>query len=303
MADPARSWRRRRRHAWRPAAILCAGVVLVGCSGPASRRSAVPVVDQTASLRAEAERVIAAHNERVARLERLWARVTLVVEGGAEDDGSRFREQAEGHLQIERPGRVSLSLGKLGDERLYLGSNDERYWWIDRVDPDARVAYVGRHDAISPAKLRSFGFPLHPLDLVELLAVRPIEPSTVGEAYRGGEGTVVVPERRSEGVTVLYAFDPETTDLREVGVRRPGFARAQATHSRTETVPVEGDARERGRMATRFDIFSTDLGGTAVLRLYEPTNRAIKPIAFDPDRLIRGYRIREVIDLDAEAAR
>jgi hypothetical protein len=70
-----------------------------------------------------AEDVLEAHNARAAALDRLWARASVQVTGA--DENGRLSEQAEGHLQIDQPDRVALSLGKLGKVQLYLGSNAE----------------------------------------------------------------------------------------------------------------------------------------------------------------------------------
>jgi len=104
-------------------------------TNPFSRRH-LNVGPSDASLPAY-EDVVAAYNARVSAFGRVWARVTAVYRG-VDDAGNRLSEQAEGHLQIERPDRVALSLGKLGETYLYLGSNESRYWWIDLVDAAGR---------------------------------------------------------------------------------------------------------------------------------------------------------------------
>lgn len=84
------------------------------------------------------------YNRDIEQLGVLWGRATTQVRY-RDDDGQQRLEQGEGHLQIVRPDRVALSIGKVGQMLLWLGCDDTRYWWFDMTGKQ-HVAFVGRHD-------------------------------------------------------------------------------------------------------------------------------------------------------------
>ncbi|MAY74930.1 MAG: hypothetical protein CMJ31_09510 [Phycisphaerae bacterium] len=269
---------------------------VMGTGGCGSQRSTREEAPPPPVREIDPAAVLESYNQRLVGVDRLWARVTLVVEG-ADDEGGRFKEQAEGHLQIERPDRVALSLGKLGDERLYLGADEDRYWWIDRIDPDDRYAVVGRHDLITPSKLEAIGLPLRPAHLVELLGIQPI-PASQLSAYEGGALIVT----RPDGLRMRVRLIDDGPEAATVTLAQDGRAIASAKLTDYETVTVEADRRIHPRIATEIAIRAPEINGIARLRLYEPTNRDISLAAFDFEKLVRGYRVRDVTDLDEGGA-
>lgn len=251
-----------------------------------------------------------AHNDRVAPLWRLWARTTLIVEQLDPDDpGGLLRDQAEGHLQLEQPDRFALSVTKLGDIYFYLGSNAERYWWIDRLTED-RVALFGRHSRATPELAQLLGIPIHPLDLMDLLGVTPlpddsgleIGPRTEGEVGWTAEGAVAVtvPARWGWRRVVLdpLTYEPSRVEMLDAG---GGVVLASAL-SRYGSVRIRGQGVPGPGVARRAVIESRDTGARVTMDLYEPENRELSEQAFNFEALVRAYvRGGEVIDLDEYA--
>jgi hypothetical protein len=279
-------------------AILAVAVVLamVGCSGlepldadrPRDPGSTVEVPTY-AELRAR-------YNDRVDGLERLWARAVVQVDG-EDAEGNKLKEQAEGHLQVIRPDRVALTLGKLGETYFMLGSNPRNYWWID-LSAEPKSALVGAQDRVTPEAAAYLGLPIYPGDLIELFGIAPLpeEPAPVGRAVY--EQLVAVDLPAATGTKRLL-LDPETLEPQRIElIDRSGRLAAASELSRYEMVPVEGDALRKGRVATRVLIRSPQLTGTARFTLNEPTNKSIRSVAFDLTRILKSYSVSDVVDVD-----
>jgi hypothetical protein len=288
----------------RTAFVVAAGLVLAGCAHTGASGAGVPREEVVRLEPAEADAVIAAWNARVERLERYWARVTIVVDA-VDQTGEAVREQAEGHLQIERPRNVALSLGKLGETYLYLGSNEERYWWIDAVDRDARTAITGRHDRITAAKAARLGVPVHPLELIEVIGLMPVPAGAVVERGRvaEGDGVVDLVTRAPGGGAIRRVLDPETfLPIRIEVFDRTGEVVLSALHEAPQIARVGDDLRARPIVPGRLIVDAPTVPATVRLAMYDAENKLIRAIAFDYDRLLRSFRVGDVRDLDREAA-
>jgi hypothetical protein len=274
------------------ACVWCA-LILSGCAHDQPVNPEEPPSEFIPEL--DAQEAITAWNSRVERLERLWARVTVVV-NTVDAAGEAVTEQAEGHLQIERPRGVALSLGKLGETYLYLGSNDERYWWIDVVDRENRAAVTGRHAAVTMEKAARLGVPVHPLELVEVLGLTPIGDGAVVD------GTTVTTPTATGGRVVRFV-DPETFEpVRIDVVDAAGELVLSASHEAYQLASVRDDTRVKPRVPGRVIVEAPTVPATVRLALYDPENRDIREIAFDFDRLLKAFRVETVYDLDATAA-
>lgn len=266
---------------------LLAAIFLCGCS--AAKRDPHPVIETTL------EAVLDAHNERAAGLDRFWARASVQVIGRTED--GRLREQAEGHLQIVRPDRVALSLGKLGKTQLYLGSNADVYWWIDMVDPDQKSVVFGRHDLVTQRKAELLGVPVYPRDLVGLLGITPIDPARVIGGLQQAKGRLIVDVQVGGGRMRVYfsglLIEPVRVEMYDLDDR----LQVASDLERYDYVTVVGDARSKPRVAEKIVLTLSD--DTVVrISLYDPENKVIRDSAFELDRLVRGYRIEQAYDLD-----
>jgi len=274
---------------------LSLALVPSGCTtpGPAARDGA-PGTEAVAA-------VLAAHNGRVEEIGTLWARVSVRVRG-LDAEGDRFEEQGEGHLQFERPDAVSLTIGKLGTTYFSYGSDAERYWMIDVSHDENRTALVGELDAITRRKARAIGLSVHPSDLDAVLGIEPIDPGSVlSSRWVGAEGTLAITLGARWGA-VEYAFDTRRSlpvVVRHLDERGDEIARATLSNHK-ELLD------ERG-LGTGIDIPGTveistrgDSGGYLRLGVSSPTARAINPVVFRFDRLLRLYRVDRIVDLDRD---
>ena len=292
-------------------ALLASLLCLSGCAsldplvgqheGAAQREPARPRSERAGPAY---EEIAAIYNERVAPAESLWARASIRVDG-RDAEGGRLREQAEGHLQIERPRRLALSIGKLGETHLYLGSNDEVYWWMDLIDKDEPFVIFGRHERVTPEKASQLGVPVHPLDLIDAIALSPLPEAGPGSgaAWTSDGKELVVRAPGRWGARRMW-LDPDTFEPRRVEIEDDrGELLLAAELSRYEHVRKQGDATIRLRLATRYEIQTAGLDATVRINLFEPKIRAIRPIAFDLPRLLASYRVEQAWDLDAPSAR
>ena len=270
--------------------IAALGAMLAGCT---TTREPERVIQPAPPYGEIVER----YNDRVSQLGRLHARAVAAVDG-TDAEGRRLKEQAEGYLLIERPDRLALMLGKLGDTNLYLGANAESYWWFDMVSEE-KLALVGRHDAITRRKTDALGLPVRPLDLIELSGLTPL-PEAGGTTARDARGNLVVTTSLPRGTKVMTL---EPRSLRPISITLLDLSGEEAVTAELgqyAPVTVEGDGAARPRTATRVVARPAGFDAEIRLTLYEPKNRSLNARAFDVDRLIRIYRFAddEVVDLD-----
>lgn len=241
----------------------------------------------------------AAYNARVADLERVHSRATVLFDG-RDAEGKRLREKAEGYLLVAGDDQIALLIGKLGDTHLYLGANPARYWWLDMIDSGDKRAWVGRHEAFTPEKAAALGLPVHPLDLVQLLGVRPL-PAAGGLVEREqGTGMLRLEPEGGAGPRVMVVdaatFEPLWIELRD------GSGRPMALARLADYEPIRGGSAagsgEGSTIATRVTVTAPTFDGEIRLTLERPENKPIRPQVFDAEGLIERFRIENVTDLD-----
>jgi len=247
--------------------------------------------------------VAGAYNARVARLERLRANTSLVIHAKS-SEGKRLNEQVEANLQFVLPRSVALRIDKVGQTVFYLGSNDERYWWMDLTDN--KIAMVGIHEKATAEKAAAFGLPVHPLDLLELLGVIPMPGvgeggAPVVEWSRDGRRLGITTDQRWGGSRRIF-MDPETYDpMRIELLDGMGNVAVAAALSRYQSVDVDGDARARARIAGRLDIEAPGRETTVIMSVYDPENSGhMKQTPFDLEALLRAYGVKDVVDIDRD---
>lgn len=243
--------------------------------------------------------IVDAHNARIGAADRLWSRASVRVEG-RDAEGSKFGEQGEGHLQVERPDRVAVTVGKLGEVYFALGSNESRYWLIDVSDSDRRVMVSGDQSLATPEKAAALGLPVHPRDIPMLLGLEPLDPSAVaGPAWDEDDRAVLrVPTRWG---SAALRYDPRSLDLvGSTAFDANGAVLADATLGLHGPVLDANGTLPVGRMPQRAEIRVPGFDGFVRMQLGEPRVRDINAAVFNPDRLARAYRVGERIDLDAE---
>ncbi len=143
------------------------------------------------------------YNERAERLGRLWSRAVVSIEFIDREGGKRY-EQGDGFFQVVQPSKLALSVGKAGETFVWMGCDAERYWVLE--PKQAKTASVGRHDQLTPAKLRALGLPCAPLDLISLIGVSPLP---TGREARGSGGGPPKPIMALDGGVDVIQFDLE----------------------------------------------------------------------------------------------
>lgn len=194
---------RRLAISWLSTVPLCVAALGCGCCS-----TPPPDNGQTRPPPAAAA-LIAMHNRNVSRIDTLWARSVLQVEW-VDDKGKTRLEQGEGHLTLDLPSKSALTIGKIGEVKLWAGSDDEHYWLFDTIN--VSTLYLGRRDGDSPAsvaanapKVAQSPLPVNTTDMPQLLGIVPI--AADAEATVSGEGglhVLTIPAAR-----IRYYFNPK----------------------------------------------------------------------------------------------
>lgn len=285
------------------AAVWCAAcaVLLAGCqsSPPAKPPAPAPKVLPPAP---SITTVVDAQNKRVDGLNTLWARISLRVDGKLAN-AKLNKEEAEGHLQIVLPNKVAVTVNKVGNTYFYLGSNEDVYWWFDLTEE--KRGYFGRHEEATTETVDRFGIPVHPLDLIELMAITPVTQDDLGgeppAAVRwSSDGKLLwydVPARES---TKRVFVDPKTylpvmvelLDENSKVVIRSELSRYVSFQSR-----IKPTANPSVPSRCILTVPRTDL--TITINLNDPSSQVPKEISFDFNKLadVLGVKNR-LIDLD-----
>ncbi|MEX0876791.1 MAG: hypothetical protein WD114_04965 [Phycisphaerales bacterium] len=237
-----------------------------------------------------------AHNQRVAPLETLWARVSVRA-SGVYDDGERFEEQGEGHLQILKPDMVSLTIGKLGETYFAFGANTDHYWSFDLSNADRKVLLIGDLAQVTPDKAAALGLPVHPAELIALSGIAPIDMARAGGTRWADDGRSVGISVPSRWGSFTLWIDPRTgLVVRSQAFDRGGVLIATAELTRYKEAAVPGALPVW--VPGKIEITEEGSDGFVRIELSEPQSREIRPMVFHPQRLIRAYRIDETINLD-----
>jgi len=280
------------------AAVLLVAMTaaVFGCRSGGAKRSS-PMSDELIT------QIIKSHNERVGSIDRLWARVSVRIKG-TDARGGGFEEQGEGHLQVARPDQVSLTIGKLGETYFAYGSNNDRYWMFDLSDSDRRIALVGAIESLTPIRADEIGLSVHPGDLISSLGIEPIDPERVIETQWDQESDRIVISVPSRWGVNEYWFDPDRGPPTLVrSLNEQGELIADSELSRYKG--LLGDQRRAsgvlvpGKVEISRGGAGAENGDFVRIELSEPSQRAIKGMVYNPDRLVRAYRIHEIVDLDA----
>lgn len=273
---------------------VCIATGAAGCRGGVRKPHPVPGVT--------AAQIVEAHNARVRSLDRLWARTSVQVTSKNEK-GRRLRDQGDGHLQIVQPSSVLLSLGKLGQTQLYLGSNDQIYWWIDLMDSNDKIALVGRHSLVTSEKAGLLGVPVPPRDLIHLLGITTLPEQVAQQDITWDADARAGLETPTDSGSRRLWFDvssmePVAVELMDARGRVVLTARLE----RYAPVNVVGDATLKPRAPEQANITYADDGTRVKISLYAAENRPIRPTAFDFERLVKGLGVDTLYDLDAPPA-
>jgi hypothetical protein len=290
------------------AGVMCVGA-LFGCDHSKVKGEGPPVAPVARGPVPAYAQVAGVYNARVRRLERLACPVGVVVHG-RDDRGNALREQVEGNLQLALPANVALRLDKVSQTVFYLGSNETKYWWFDLTGD--KTALVGSHEKATPEAVASFGLPVHPLDLLEVLAIKPIPDPNAEQATHAM--LVWSKDGKYLGLTLpgrwggerRFWLDPQTFDpVRVELIDKAGVLAVAGALSKYAQVEVASDTTVHPWMATQFDVELPAQQATAVLTLVRPVNPGESQRAklFDLDGLLKYYKIQKVVDIDQQTRR
>jgi hypothetical protein len=248
------------------------------------------------------------YNSRVERLDRVEALVALNVTA-RNAKGEQIKNQVEGNLKIMLPASVSLRVDKVGKPVFYLGSNDQQYWWVD-LTADPKVAMVGKHAAATPEAVKDFGVPVHPLDLIEVMAVKPLPPAVEPNGAKaklawtddGRSLLVTLPGRWGERRLTL---DPRTYEPTRVELLDgEGKAVVSCRHTNFQPVEVVGDAAAQPRITRRIDLTLPVQEATVTVAVYEPRNPGpnLRVQVFNLRAVLQNFNVNNVVDIDRARA-
>jgi len=270
-------------------------LIATGCAtGPTSP------ADRPLNLLAYHE-LAAQHDKNLARINQLWARA--VVELHWKDEQGKHFEQGDGNLMVVLPNRVALSIGKLGNTMLWVGSDNNRYWLFDlRDEPHV---YVGSHAAADHRNPLNLPIPVRPLDLIQLTGLVPITPPPPGATPKvdWDEGCYLI---EPPGQQRRLWLDPQTARSTRIELlTAAGQSRVVCRLSRWRRMTLDGIAPGGFPwVATRMEIQLIGEDATVTLFLSEPTDgradNRIKPRAFSLDHLTQVFKPRRYVDLDAQ---
>lgn len=250
---------------------------------------------------AETEALLATMRERARALSRLWARATVEVRF-TDEKGRKRWEQGDGHLQFVSPSRFALSVGKFGEDALYLGCDEEVFWVFER-GKDSSVALC-RHENAGTECAKALALPASPGLLLHALGLEAPEPMSVAPTPSGREAIVV---SRAGGDAMLAL----TVD-RASGEPRSGLLRGRAgsavaiTLEKFEAIDVVGPRFVPPRVPTRVVIRDTATGDELRLFLADATNGKPEQLpdeAFDLAFLVDAFAPERVIVLDRDCER
>lgn len=298
----------------RPSALRSAFVALsvllavpllgaAGCSRPQEAGAGPPIARGEPPAYSE---VAARHNERAARLGRLWGRAAVQIRY-TDDEGQRRFDQGEGHVSVEQPARLALSVGKLGETLLWLGGDEDRYWWIE---PGSGVskAFVGRYDG--PALARSpimSAANARVLILLMGVSLLPTDPDAGVTQWSDNGRLLGVTTRLAEPLEGYQRFWLDPRSYAVVKAELYNEARqvvVAADLTDEQFVRVVGEGRVGPTMAGK--VFAGHEPTELEVRLFmsglTDDPQRLSPRAFEFESVVADLGVSEVVDLDARAA-
>lgn len=303
---------------------LTACLLLVGCGAAESSRSR-PEQGTTDSVRKpvpDAGALVAQYNKRLEHLSRIKARAVVRLRYRDEDNELR-NEQVEGLLQVIRPDRLALSLGKAGKTGAWFGCDASRYWWFDLEKTPSAI--VGERTPDGEQARRVLGLSIAPWHLIELLGITPLNAADVRSIAWSSDGQSLVVTLRFPGTVAAagesaaakdqdppdhllkrLTVDPRNAFPARIEIVEPGTVAPDSSRSDSgaETVlaasELAGDERvelkdspagERPRMPAT--VFVTAPGQEAEIRLSLSgvTDARIADASFDFDKLLAHFDV------------
>lgn len=241
-----------------------------------------------------------AQNTRARRLQRIWARAVASITF-VDDEGNQRWEQGEGHFQVIQPSKMALSVGKLGETFLWLGCDEDRYWFID--PKETRRAYVGRHELVTRRKIESLGLPVAPRDLIALSGITLVATTPERDTtFAPGTAGELVCEQPRAGSLWRTRIDsarmvPSGIDIFDAGGRHTIAAELDSYNE----VRIRGEAGNFPQMPSRMKLTHLPTNSSMSLSLSDATDGGRGRLAadvFNFESLVERLGITEVVDLD-----
>ncbi|MGP1271929.1 MAG: hypothetical protein ACTS22_01205 [Phycisphaerales bacterium] len=297
-----------RRRAAVFACVLAAG--FSGLSGCAARNSLESDDGDRAAPLPTYEALYEGAERRIGTLDRLWA-VAVVGLRYTDESGERRRDQGEGHFQMVRPSQLALFVGKLGEPYLILGSNESRYWWIERLDEP--VATVGLHAEAAGMSTEAIGVPVMPSDLLLAMDVQrwpaPGGPGVAGVSWSDRDGVdrsrtaaveLIEGDRRRVVHVDVFTMDPVAVDVQTLA----GDLIATSELSEPDRVTNRIGAAVEPRMPMRVvvDVPAAEARIELYLKRAEMSERRPRSIVFDLEELLDRFRVQRVRRIQSPSA-
>ena len=286
------------------ACAMLAAAMLGGCQGSGGSGSGKPEAITRHGPAPAYSKAAAEFNQTVDHLDRISARANILLTY-FDDEGNERHEDPEGRLQIVRPDKLALSLGKAGQTIFWFGCDAHHYWWIDLSDKSKRYAAVGMHDKFTDATAARIGVPIKPLDLIRVMGVVKMDPAGRGATQWSEDGRLLgITEAIGDRGFQRTWVDPKT--MRPVTIEI--FDRGQnkvlvAEHTGDEPVEITRNdpaaAASHPRMPSRVEITHLETDTVVRLTLTGVRDGPISDKAFDLSVLLDKYPVDKTIDLDA----
>lgn len=277
--------------------LVAAVCGLAACSPTKTPEPGIPAVADAKKAPPYSE-VAARFNANTANLHQLFAPVTVRIRY-SDKDGTEHNEQGEGRLQIVQPDHVAMSIGKVGEVFFWLGSDSQRYWWLN-LSGKPRSMYVGNHENYEKSQARRIGVVVAPLDLVRLLGIVPLPETGVTQMSADGKRIGIV-TALDLGARQRTWIDPQTYLPTMIELfNAKGECELVAALSEPDGVDVKGTA-VRPRVNTRVTIAHAATNSQITLDLSDMQDGAgrMVPDAFNPGELAKQLRAEKIYDLDA----
>lgn len=238
------------------------------------------------------------YNERIEPLSKLFARANIRLTY-FDENGEQKTEEPEGRLQIVRPDRLALSLGKAGQILFWFGCDPETYWWFDLSESSKRILAYGKHEKYTDEVGKRIGIAMRPLDMIRVLGIVPLDPAAAGatqwskDANRIGI-TVALGRRGFQRIWV----DPATDMPTSIEIFDPQ-KKLVLTARHTGQEPIElASGRYRPPIAAQITVEHYASKTQARLSLTGIKDSGVSDKAFDLSTLLEKYPVDRQIDLD-----
>ncbi len=247
--------------------------------------------------------IIEKYNQRIATINNIRAHVGVTFRW-IDHDGTKHTRLGDGTLIIRKPHELALVVGKMGQMAMWLGADEERYWFLDRKPGKGRekVAYIGRVENIAITAPSELPLPIAPNQLISLLGIVPLSADDIDDAEMvlidGVYQLTLVSDTNLSGGQLRLWIDRKTYNPLRIAVI--GDDDIIVINSKLSAWKPFGIW---ARIATHVKISVPSIEAAVVLSLdsenmSDGKDGRIKDVQFDFERIVKTWRIGEIVDLD-----